>query len=242
MRTIYLVVSILIIVVLAPLLWGLGSFYSERGDIYESALSNIAAEEPMLVALLDTGLDADHEVLEGRVVAEANFGTSPTADDLLGHGTHMAGIIVMDSDCLLLNVKVTDDRGKCNAAAIADGIMWAVKNNADIINISLYLIDPSELLGEAMVYASESGVIIVASAGNIGTNLPVYPAYYEECIAVGAIMADGSRVPMTNYGSWIDTTALGYEVYSALPDNEYGYKTGTSPATAYITRTLCVGN
>lgn len=199
----------------------------------------------VIVAVIDTGIDSDHEDLAGRVMDEVNLSDSPVAGDLNGHGTHIAGIIAADAyngigidgvapGCLLLNVKATDDRGRCDAKEIANGIVWAADKGASIINISLRVDEPSSQLEEAVAYAWSKGVLIVAAAGNDGGSTPQYPAYYPECIAVTATKEDGSRAPLASYGDWVDIAALGYQVYSTLPDNEYGYKTGTSQATAYV--------
>jgi len=198
-----------------------------------------------LVAILDTGIDRDHEDLVGRVVAEVNLGDSLVVNDLHGHGTHIAGIIAANAgnsigitgvapESLIMNVKVTDDRGRCDAAAIADGIVWAVDRGADILSISLRLSEPSQELEEAVAYAWNHGALIIAAAGNEGGSVPQYPAYYPECIAVTATREDGSRAPLASHGDWVDVAAPGYQVYSTIPDNEYGYKTGTSQATAHV--------
>ena len=200
----------------------------------------------ILVAVIDTGIDRDHEDLVARIVDEANFSDSPAVDDIHGHGTHITGIIAANTDngigidgvaaeCLIMNVKVADDRGRCDATAIADGIVWAVDRGANILNISLCVSEPSQELEEAIAYAWSHGVIIIAAAGNEGGSVAQYPAYYPECIAVTAMRDDGSRAPLANHGDWVDVAAPGYQIYSTLPDNEYGYKTGTSQATAHVT-------
>lgn len=200
----------------------------------------------ILVAVLDTGIDKDHNDLIGKVVAEVNFSHSPVMDDLHGHGTHIAGIIAADTDdaigvtgvapgSLIMNVKVADDRGRCDAVAIADGIVWAVDMGAKVINISLALSPQSEALEDAIAYAWDHGAVIIAAAGNNGGSAPQYPAYYRQVIAVTATGEDDSRAPLANYGDWVDVAAPGYQIYSTLPDNEYGYKTGTSQAAAYVT-------
>ena len=134
-----------------------------------------------------------------------------------------------------MNVKVADDKGRCNAAAIAEGIVWAVDKGAKVLNISLCLSVPSKELEQAVAYAWSHGAVIVAAAGNNSGAVPQYPAFYSECIAVSATKEDDSRMPLANYGDWVDVAAPGYQIYSTLPDDEYGYKTGTSQASAYVT-------
>ena len=200
----------------------------------------------VIVAILDTGIDADHEVLYPIVALEINFTDSPAGVlDTYGHGTPIAGIIAANPDndpgvqgivsnCRLLNVKVVDDRGRYDMSDLVDGIRWAVDNGANVINISLVSGEKSTELEKAINYAWQNGVIVVAAAGNGGTDKPVYPAAYEHCIAVTAVDDSGSLIPLANHGDWVDIAAPGYEIYSALPGNDYGYMYGTSFATAYV--------
>ena len=199
----------------------------------------------ILVAVLDTGIDQSHEDLEGRVVAEVNFADSPTPSDTHGHGTHIAGIIAANGDngigiagvaprCRLINVKVSDDKGRCQASTVAEGIVWATDNGASVINISIELGEPALELEEAVNYAWSRGVVIIVAAGNDGSESPTYPAYYENCIAVAATRQNDALAPLSNHGDWVDVAAPGFNIYSTLPQNSYGYKTGTSFATAYV--------
>ncbi len=199
----------------------------------------------ILVAVLDTGIDQSHADLEGKVLAEANFTGSPTPGDIHGHGTHVAGIIAASSDngigiagvapqCRLLNVKVADDRGQCQATALAEGIVWAVDNGANIINISIGLKEPCQELAEAIDYAWNKGAVIIAAAGNEGNDAPIYPAYYENTLAVAAIKENNTFAPLSNRGEWVDVAAPGFNIYSTLPDDSYDYKTGTSFAAPYV--------
>jgi thermitase len=89
-------------------------------------------------------------------------------------------------------------------------------------------------LEKAINYAWAKGVVVVAAAGsNRGMQL-TYPASYENCIAVTATMQDDTLAPLSNYGDWVDVAAPGFDIYSTLPGNNYGYKSGTSFATAYV--------
>jgi len=199
----------------------------------------------VLVAVLDTGVDSDHEDLEGRVVISINFTSSPTAVDISGHGTHVAGIIAANSNnCTgiagiapaswIMSVKVADDGGRTEAKVMADGIRWAVDKGARVINVSAEFFEPSPDMEEAINYAWEQGALVIAAAGNRGSQLPVYPAYYENSLAVSASSPDGTLAPLSNYGDWVDVVAPGFEIYSTLPDNSYGYKSGTSFAAACV--------
>lgn len=207
------------------------------------ALDRFETEEPVLIAILDTGIDKDHEDLEGRVVAEVNFSNSSTCDDLNGHGTFIAGIIAANTNngtgiagiapnARLLNVKVVNDDGTCTGSDLARGIVWAAEHGAKVINISIELNFGFSQLKRAVNYAWEKGAVVLAATSNYSTR-PVYPAYYENCIAVAATDKYDQDDFSFEYGDWVDIAAPGTTVYSTFPNNRYGFESGTSFAVAH---------
>ena len=192
------------------------------------------------VAVLDTGIDEDNQALCSNLITSINFANSSTNADLYGHGTHMAGIITaVAPSCQLINVKVADDRGRVQTAAVAEGIVWAVDHGAEVINVSLS-VGPSPDLEKAVDYAWNNGALVVAAAGNEGKTDPSYPASYENCLAVAAIDESGYLALLSNHGDWVDVAAPGHDIYSTLPNNQYGYKSGTSPAAAHVSGTAAL--
>jgi len=146
----------------------------------------------------------------------------------------MAGIIAaIAPGCQLMNVKVADDTGRCQARTVARGIVWAVNHGAEVINISL-CVESSPELEEAVRHAWSHGAVVVAAAGNEGRSTPSFLAYYADCLAVGATDEGGALALLSSHGEWVDVAAPGFEIYSTLPDNQFGYRSGTSPAAAHV--------
>ncbi len=214
------------------------SYLDERWGVsnIEAPLAwQITTGEPsIVVAVLDTGISHDDQDLASSLVAEVNLTDSATSDDLYGHGTHMAGTIVaICPECGLMNVKVADDLGRCEPSVVAEGIIWAVEHGAEVINLSLSMTGSADL-EEAVNYAWNQGAILVAAAGNKGTEEPSYPAYYDNCLAVAGTNQNNTLALLSSYGDWVDVAAPGFNIYAELPANQYGYKTGTSTAGAHV--------
>jgi thermitase len=197
------------------------------------------------IAVLDTGIRSTHPDLSGRLVAAQNFTTSPTADDNNGHGTHVAGIAAavtnnaagvagMDWNAGLMNGKVLGDDGAGYYSWVAQGIVWAADNGATVINLSLGGRTGSSTLQAAVDYAWSRGVVLACAAGNSGSRSATYPAYYSNCIAVGATTKSDTRASFSNYGSWVDVGAPGLDILSTVPPDGYASYSGTSMATPHV--------
>ncbi|MDD5287805.1 MAG: S8 family serine peptidase [Dehalococcoidales bacterium] len=230
-----------------------GLFFEVSGEQYWH-LSRVMApqawavtegREDTVIAVLDTGIDANHPALAEKVIAKANFTSSPVASDCNGHGTHIAGIIAGGTNqlggatglayrCRLINVKVANDDGSVQIEAVVKGILWAVDNGANIINISLAIGQPSVALEEAVQYAWQCGAIVVAAAGNSYQPRLVYPATYPCTIAVAATDKQDDTAPWSNRGEWVDVSAPGAAIWSSTPANKWAYKNGTSMAAALV--------
>jgi len=196
------------------------------------------------IAILDTGVDLDHPDLASKIVANINFSSSSTVDDVHGHGTHVAGIAAAITNngigvaglgyrATIMNVKVLGDDGLGYDSWIAKGIIWAADNGAEVINLSLGSPAPGSTLETAIKYAWSKGVVVVAAAGNYGNSAPCYPAYYTNCIAVAGTDHYDRLAGWSNYGDWVDVAAPGVNIVSTLINSGYGYKSGTSMASPH---------
>jgi len=204
-----------------------------------------AGNEKIIIAVLDTGIDASHPVLQDKILNEINLSASADAADHNGHGTHVAGVIAggftefgfangIAYDCRLLNVKVANDDGTVETKALVEGIYWAVDNGADVINISLTLYNHSDTLEQAVAYAWENGALVIAAAGNRYCCRSAYPAMYPNVMAVAATDTTDNIAAYSNYDAWVDVSAPGAAIISSTIENGYASMTGTSMATSLV--------
>ncbi|GAA2199462.1 S8 family serine peptidase [Sinomonas flava] len=184
------------------------------------------------VAVLDSGVATDNDDIWPKVAEYANLSTSPTLDDLYGHGTHVAGIVAAADNgygvtgvcpgCSILDGKVLDDSGYGTSSVIARGIDWAVSKGAKVINMSLAMRFSSTTLQTAVNNAWNKGVVIVAAAGNTGAQSKMYPAAYSNVIAVAATDNTDTKASFSTYGAkWVDVAAPGVSVYSTFPKHHF---------------------
>lgn len=161
-------------------------------------------------------------------------------NDDCAHGTHVAGTVAQTTNnslgvtgvafnCAIMPVKVLDATGSGSYTAIANGVIFAADNGAEVINMSLGGSYNATVLQDAVVYAYNKGVTIVCAAGNAGTSVPQYPASYVQCISVSAVRYDKTYTSYTSYGTNIDICAPGGDV--TIDQNGDGYVDGVLQQT-----------
>ncbi|MEM3566265.1 MAG: S8 family serine peptidase [Candidatus Bathyarchaeia archaeon] len=211
----------------------------------------------IIVAVVDSGIDYNHPDLAANYIIGGYDWVNNDDDpkDDFGHGTHCAGIIAAVinngvgiaglAQVKIMAEKVLDELGSGYDDWVANGIIHAVNHGAKIISMSLGGYGYSRLLHEAVKYAYENGVLLVAAAGNDNINLKSYPAAYEEVIAVAATNQSDLKAYFSNWGDWIELAAPGVDIYSTMPTyyvtlNDYGYlmnydyMSGTSMACPHV--------
>jgi thermitase len=220
--------------------WNLPTISTEKG------WSVGRGSDSVIVGVLDTGVQSDHPDLTGKLVKGMNIVSEDEApDDDVGHGTHVAGIIAasvnngegvagMSWYNKILPVKVLDSSGAGSTYSVAQGIIWATDHGAKVINMSLGNYAEAEFLHDALKYAFDHDVVLVAASGNDNTERPGYPAAYPEVLAVSATDQNGKRASFSNYGKYIDVAAPGDAIASTYPGNQYAALSGTSMASPHV--------
>lgn len=181
----------------------------------------ITQGEGVVVAVVDTGVSANkdgyHKLLKGYDFVD----NDTDASDENGHGSHVAGTIAQATDngegvagvapkASILPVRVLDAGGSGSNTWVANGIIWAVDNGANIINLSLGSASNSDVVEDACAYAYENGVTVLAATGNDGfTDYIGYPAALPTTIAIGSVDAQREVAFYSNQGKQIDLVAPG---------------------------------
>lgn len=222
--------------------WHLAKVQAVAGWDYTTGNPNV------IVAVLDSGVTAGNADLLGRVLPGYDFvnGDADVTDDF-GHGTAVTGTIVAAGNnnvgtagvafgCRVLPVKVMGPTGYAYYSAVAEGIRYAVDNGARVINISIAGDTPSATLQDAIDYAWNHNVVIVAAAGNNGNSVPQYPAACDHVIAVGATDNSDLLASFSSYGSHVQLTAPGVSIWTTqrYADNPFGTWRGTSFASPLV--------
>ncbi|MGW6383136.1 S8 family serine peptidase [Peribacillus butanolivorans] len=215
----------------------------------QAAWTKTMGSKEMVVAIIDDGIDRNHEDLKGKIdrpydAVRNRKNIVPVGE----HGTHIAGIIAgsanndLGGTGVAPNIKIMPINvfnGKyADTADIIEAIHYAVQQGADIINMSLGETSYSEALNKAVQEAYNKGLLIVAAAGNEGdmgkSVQRVYPAAFSHVISVAATDSKDKRTSYSNYHSTVDIAAPGDYILSTLPNNRYGWMSGTSMATPMV--------
>jgi len=165
-------------------------------------------------------------------------------DDDHSHGTHCGGIAAAETDnnrgvagvcwgCTLMPVKSLNSFGGGTDITVGYSIIYAADNGADIISMSIGGPINSSFLEDAVNYAYDKGIVIIAAAGNENNNNFNYPAAYDNVIAVTASRSTDERASFSTYGYWTDIAAPGLNIFSTVI-NSYNFKSGTSMACPFV--------
>lgn len=206
----------------------------------------------VVVAVLDTGVDLTHPLLAPHLTAarydfiddndhpqdegdgQDNNGNGQI-DELVGHGTHVAGIIhLVAPQAQIMPLRVLNSDGQGSVFLVAEAILFAAKHGADVINLSMGTVHDSALLQEVIDEVTAQGVVVVGAAGNLNADIPQYPAAASCSLAVTALNPGLVKARFASYGEWVSVIGPGERIYSAYPGGGFAWWSGTSMATPFV--------
>lgn len=209
------------------------------------------------VAVLDTGVDCEHEEISCEEEYDATTATSGkgTASDENGHGTHVAGIVCANGGngkgiagisrgCKITAIKFLGRNGAGSVYHAIRGIEYGISREVDIINASFGGSGRLQIFQDAINKAKARGIIFIAAAGNERNDNdqnPTYPANYSNVISVASTEQNGSLSSFSNYGrDSVSLTAPGGRILSTYPGNRYVELSGTSMAAPAVSGLFAV--
>ncbi len=233
------------------------------------AWEQTTGNKQIVIAVIDNGFDLNHPELKGKAVKAYNVIDKSTdvSPSKQNHGTHVASTIVATGnnnqglvgicpDCTFMPIKVEDQNGKMSNTYIIDAILYAIKNKADVVNLSLGMQipigvnipleeqkeyinsnakDEEEFWDDLFNYANEKNVTCVLAAGNSNIMTGVDPFQRaKNTIKVGAINNNLNKANFSNFGPSTTIYAPGTKIFGAKPGNSYETLQGTSMASPII--------
>lgn len=208
------------------------------------------------IALLDTGVDLTHPALAGHLTegydfvdldSEPNEEGQYGIDAAYGHGTHVAGLLVLAApEAKIMPLRTLKPGGVGTIWAQAEAIRFAAEHGADVINLSYSFGQASKLLNDVIAEVTcaahssaicdrneRPGIVVVAAAGNSGMRMREYPAAdpVPGVLAVGASTDTDTLATFSTFGAWVRVAAPGDHILSTIPGGGYATWSGTSMAT-----------
>ncbi|HEY3082056.1 MAG TPA: S8 family serine peptidase [Chloroflexota bacterium] len=233
-----------------PSLYGPGQWALQKMAV--TAAQTVTRGAGVKVAVIDTGVDLTHPALAGRLLPGYDFVDGdndpsdvgvPGVDHGYGHGTHVAGLIALVApEAQIIPVRMLDKNGVGDAWRLAQALSWAIDPDGDpatddgasVINLSFSTLAQTRVVYD--ILGPSSRVVVVAAAGNAGSDVRQYPAAEvgTEVLSVGATTPDDTLAPFSSYGAWVRVAAPGLNIVSSVPGGGYAYWSGTSMATALV--------
>lgn len=217
------------------------AWYLEKIDAPNAWLTT-TGNSNITIAILDTGVDTTHPDLAAKLVTGRNiYNNNDDTRDVYGHGTPVAGVAGAASNngigvasvawgCGIMPIRISDLTGMASVSNVASGLSWAADHGARVANISYY-VTGSKTISSAARYFQSKGGVVVAAAGNYGTQETVPDDPY--IVTVGATNPEDILYSYSNRGNNIDVVAPGNNT-TTLIGGLYGAGGGTSFASPVV--------
>lgn len=213
-----------------------------------------ASGRAIIIAILDSGVDASHPDLAGKLVAGWNFyDNNSNTSDVYGHGTKVAGaaaaitnnslgVAGVAGGATIMPIRVTATTGSAPISAMASGLTWAADRGARVANLSFQAAGYSTIQSAAQ-YLKNKGGLLTTAAGNSGTQQTF--AYTDTLIVASATDANDAKTSWSSYGNFVSVAAPGAGIYSTVRGGGYAAVNGTSfaaPVTAGVVALMMATN
>ena len=211
--------------------------------------------EGIKVAVIDSGIDLQHEMFQGALVGSKDqwdfVGNDPVPqeegdfpDEAFGHGTNVASIVLQIAPhAKIMPLRVLAPDGGGDETAVAQAINFAVSHGAKVINLSLGSITKSDTIKKMIDYAAGKGVAVISSSGNTGDDRVTYPARDatdDYSMGVGSVNSKDLKSDFSTYSDKIGVMAPGEMVWGPVPGNLFSYWSGTSMASPMVAGSLAL--
>lgn len=210
----------------------------------------LSSGDGVTVAIIDTGIDIDHVEFEGRILDTSynayhrQVGLEHVDDDK-GHGTDVASVIAAGDNGIgiigvapqvdLLVIKANyDNTSSFRMSAVLQGILYAMDQEVDIINLSLGTTTFNQAFEDTILEATKQGIIVIGASGNNGKELAFYPAAYSASISVGSISSNDVVSFFSNYHESLDVVAPGHNIKVTSLGGSTATVSGTSFAAPMV--------
>lgn len=227
--------------------------------------------DDVVVAIIDDGFDLNHDELKNRAYLPFNAvsHTDAITPSPGGHGTHVAstaigtannsyGLAGIAPKCKFMPIQVGDNNGNMSSSAILDGVLYAIANGADVVNMSLgmyfgpgvqympvylqqnirnyYFKQEEQMWNQIFEMARQRDVTFVLAGGNENILIGIDPMSRSNAtIKVSAVGPGRNKANFSNYGDLSTVSAPGVHIFSAIPNNNYTFMDGTSMAAPVVT-------
>ncbi|MCM1140516.1 MAG: S8 family serine peptidase, partial [Muribaculum sp.] len=245
-------------------------WYFDECGVFD-AWDTTMGDENIIVAIIDDGFDLDHSELRGRAYKPFNAvnHTNQITPSPGGHGTHVASTAIGNADngegiagiapkCKFMPIQVGDINGNMSSSAIIDGVLYAISNGADVVNMSLgmyfgpnvqympifmqnnirnyYFKQEEQMWNQIFALARQNNVTLVLAGGNENILIGIDPmSRSNNTIKVSAVGSQRDKANFSNYGDLSTVSAPGVHIYNAIPGNSYTFMDGTSMAAPIVT-------
>lgn len=215
----------------------------------QSALTSLGVDEAhtvsngagVKVAVVDVGVNLTHPMLAGAVTSGHDYVSSDEISNdepggrSSGHGTFVAGVIsLVAPEAQIVAYRVLDTTGRGDGFSVARAVIDAVNDGCKVVNLSMVMNTRHPVLDDAIMYAREHDVMVVAAAGNDSSDIDRFPADDSYTLSVAAVDSMNHKADFSNYGSKVDVCAPGTHIYAPFLDTMYARWDGTSFAAPFV--------